>query len=322
MAKTRFKHIDQILYLHNTENPLQDYNLQEKAISQNLSKLRSLPPYEPLSALPSHENHKKKADLIIFSKDRPVQLYALLESIQSHVLGIEKISILYRSSTSEMEAGYLETKLQFPLLSFHKIDADFQKILGAVAFDYRTSKSPYLLFAEDDDLITDRLDLASAIDALETTRAYGFYFNYHIGLEYSSQLERYQPLPKLTPLRGLRVKEPLFAWQFSTGSDDWGTLSGISMALYRKTDLQPLFTKLCFDDPEELLAQWEQEEDKEKIGLCLRNAKSLRLKPSNLHLENLLDSFAQGLKIDIGPYFHIESPSQEISANLTLIPRE
>ena len=38
------------------------------------------------------------ADLVIFSYNRPLQLYALLESITNYVTGLDKIMVIYRSS--------------------------------------------------------------------------------------------------------------------------------------------------------------------------------------------------------------------------------
>ena len=36
-----------------------------------------------------------QVDLIIFSYDRPMQLYALLESIETYVRGLENINTIY-----------------------------------------------------------------------------------------------------------------------------------------------------------------------------------------------------------------------------------
>jgi len=42
--------------------------------------------------------NKANTDLIVFSYDRPLQLYALLESLESYVTGLAQISVIYRVS--------------------------------------------------------------------------------------------------------------------------------------------------------------------------------------------------------------------------------
>ena len=46
------------------------------------------------------------ADLVIFSYDRPLQLYAFLESVQRYVTGLSKISVICRMSDGQYRQGY------------------------------------------------------------------------------------------------------------------------------------------------------------------------------------------------------------------------
>src|SRR5271154_2417996 len=56
----------------------------------------------------------RAADLIIFSYDRPLQLYAFLESVQRYVTGIGQTSIIYRTSGQDFDAGYQIVQSTFP----------------------------------------------------------------------------------------------------------------------------------------------------------------------------------------------------------------
>ena len=49
---------------------------------------------------------KNNTDLLIFSFDCPLQLYALLESLEKYVIGIDEISLLYRVSSAEFSQAY------------------------------------------------------------------------------------------------------------------------------------------------------------------------------------------------------------------------
>ena len=48
----------------------------------------------------------QKADLLVFSYDRPLQLFAFLESVQKYMEGLSSVSVLYRTSNAEFEKGY------------------------------------------------------------------------------------------------------------------------------------------------------------------------------------------------------------------------
>ena len=45
----------------------------------------------------------RKADLVVFSKDRPLQLYAFLESVETYITDLETISVIYRVTSSAYE---------------------------------------------------------------------------------------------------------------------------------------------------------------------------------------------------------------------------
>ena len=49
------------------------------------------------TGIPECTRDKARADLIIFSFNRPMQLYALLESVEKYLTGIEETVIIYRA---------------------------------------------------------------------------------------------------------------------------------------------------------------------------------------------------------------------------------
>ena len=48
-------------------------------------------------------NENNNVDIIIFSYDRPLQLYAFLESIDQYCVGVGKCFVLYRASDKDYE---------------------------------------------------------------------------------------------------------------------------------------------------------------------------------------------------------------------------
>ena len=49
---------------------------------------------------------KPQTDLIVYSYDRPMQLYALLESIEKYITGLSDIFVILRTSSSDFEHAY------------------------------------------------------------------------------------------------------------------------------------------------------------------------------------------------------------------------
>ncbi|NGX47206.1 MAG: Poly-beta-1,6-N-acetyl-D-glucosamine synthase [Chlamydiae bacterium] len=323
MSAPRIAFIEETLYLYNRENPISDHKINIDFQRQCHEHIYAKPHYPSLRHLPSHTTQKQSADLVIFSEDNPTQMYALLESIKHYVTGLGKTTVLYKTSSPEIESHYLEIKLDFPGVQFIKIENNFKALLYAVAFDIPLPDSKYILFAEDSLIVKNLLDLSKAIHTLETSKAYGLYFSHHQNLEFSKELSRHEPIPPYSALRGIASGEIPFAWQFSAGIDDWNTPNPFSLALYRKEDIKKLMQNLDFDTPLTLQYEWANHTPQEAIGLFYPKAKCAHLSPlQSLSKEDLIEKFESGLKIDLTPFFQIESPSQEISANFEFVPRD
>ncbi|NGX38560.1 MAG: hypothetical protein K1000chlam2_01734, partial [Chlamydiae bacterium] len=323
MAATHLQKIEDILYLHNCQNPLSDHKIHPQFYKQCTANIRKNSPYEPLKRLPNSTVQTQLADLVIFSEDRPLQLYALLESIQSYVSGVNRISVIYKTSSPEFESGYLELKLTLPKVQFLTPTEDFKSLLLKIVFEPMLPTSHYLLFAEDTLIIKDVINLSKGIHAIEQTQAYGLYLGHHQNLNFSQSLQRHQPIPAFFPLRGIASGETPFAWQFSSGSDDWNTPNNFLFTLYAKDTLRGIFHTLDFDTPQSLLYEWGLHVPQDAIGLFYTNAKSLQLTPHKHPTQQaLLEKFDAGLKIDLAPLFHIASPSQEMTTKVSFISRD
>lgn len=284
-----------------------------------------------------------QADLVIFSYDRPMQLYALLESIQTHVTGIGAASVIYRVSDARYEAGYSIVRRDFPHVRFIaqgiEPSKDFKKLTLAAAFD---TPNPYLLFAVDDIIVTDRIDLAHASEQLEATGAYGFFFR--LGLHHNYCYMNKEPMP-VPDMR--EVAQGVYQWKFWQGTGEWGYPNSLDMVLYRKRDiaheLQTMrwpesVEKITFTSPNRMeaiwAAQWARSPD-ERTGLCYANASIINI-PANLvqdlalhnrhgqlySAEQLLELFLAGKKIDIAPLRHVRGPSVHMEIPYNFIERE
>lgn len=275
------------------------------------------PPYLPLDQFPKVAEMKKEADILIFSCDRPLQLYACLESIHRYMKGFHTLSVLYRASQEKFAAAYKQLEAAFPQVRFlsqsKNYKKDFKPLLMKAVFN---SPSPYILFGVDDIIVKDFTHLASCMEQMEKTGAYGFYLRFGKHISYCYQAAAEQSVPLSIPLA-----EGMYAWSLDQASYDWGFPNSLDMTLYRKKDLKKIFEELKFKTPNSLEFCWAKEaRPKGAIGLYFENSKIVNIpfnvvsRTGNPHMnyltvDELLVKFEEGLKMNIDPLYKIANSS-------------
>ncbi|HEX2583136.1 MAG TPA: glycosyltransferase, partial [Chlamydiales bacterium] len=119
--------------------------------------------YAPLVAFPKNEIRSPEADVIVFSNDRPLQLFAVLESLQRYATGVRRISVVYRAS-DKYASAYSQMKETFPDISFALEGERLNKSLAE-----------YVLLAKDELVLKEAVDLKACIEAMEKTHADHFF---------------------------------------------------------------------------------------------------------------------------------------------------
>ena len=123
-------------------------------------------------------SNQNSVDLIVFSYDRPLQLYSCLESIKSYATGLCNIFVLYRASDENFRKAYAVVSKDFPNVKMYIQDSNkpkeyFKPLLLDIFL--KKSKSKYVAFVVDDIIVKDYIDLKTCANALEKYNAYGFY---------------------------------------------------------------------------------------------------------------------------------------------------
>ena len=328
MAGSHSAFIPDILYLYNRSNPLNDHKINFSLQEKCAQIIRKSSPYSPLAQLKQHER-AANADLVIFSYNRPMQLYALLESTAQFVTGLQQISVIYRADGETFARGYEKVSEAFGSVRFIRQlnpPKDFSTLLFETAF--AAESAPYILFAVDDILIKDPIDLRECARSLEKTGAYGFYLAHGLHLTTCFMQDRPQAIPP-----HLSIDREIFAWQFKTGQADWNYPNSLDMVLYRKTDVEKDLRALTFHTPNTLEEAWAKISKKKQVGLFYTRSRSLNIPlnlvnlSSNRHLhsyttEELQQKFEAGLKIDLTPFLHIENPSKHHAAEISFVKRQ
>lgn len=269
-------------------------------------------------------------DLIIFSYDRPLQLYALLESVEKYVQGVGETVIVCRASEAQYAAGYQVVAAEFTHVKFlmqgeHPRE-DFKPLTLQATFD---TPSQYVIYAVDDIVVKDFVDLAQCIDLLERTGAYGFYLRLGDHLNFCYTMQKKQAVPPLSV-----VKDDVLSWVFASGSCDWGYPNTVDMTVYAKAEIEPLVRSMSYSSPNTFEGRWSTHAGpiKQRKGLCYTHSKIVNLPLNRVQHDNqnlcmaisasaLHDEFMRGNKMDIAPLHQIKNRSAHMEYQPTFIKR-
>ena len=300
--------------------------------------------FQPLKELPHQLPAEHfKTDLIIFSYKRPMQLYALLESLEKYVTGLHNISVLYRADDENYEQAYYEVKTHFQNVVFVRQSVthphlDFKPLLLQILY---ASASEYLVFATDDDIVKDYIAINDCVRALQKTHAYGFYLRLGKNLTHSYIANCIQNIPNL-----LDIDKNIYALNIDPKTYDifydWAYPNTVDMTLYPKEKIINALRYLTYNSPTSLEASWSQASLSEpiKIGLCFEQSKIVNIPLNrvqdtsgiNFHLialhrymedntEKLCELFMAGFKIDLQPLHQWSNKSMHAEWEFKFIPR-
>lgn len=178
---------------------------------------------------------------LIFSKDRPMQLCAAIESFLLHCKDSNNVRlfVLYKPSGDPFAAQYAILQSRFPGVSF-LLQSDFKTQLLDVV-----RNCTYILFLVDDNIFVADFTIADPVAALAANPdALGFSLRLGANTTYCYSRDRNQQLPAFS-FAAPNIME--FDW--TTAQYDFGYPLELSSSLYRSTDLLPLLQQLDFDNP-------------------------------------------------------------------------
>lgn len=271
-----------------------------------------------------------RVDGIIFSYNRPLQLYALLESIQQYVSGLHDLTVIYRVDSVDYEQGYANVKSDFPAVHYvlqgECPEQDFKpNVLQALT----QGNSPYIFFAVDDMIVKGIIDLMQVAQEMEKHKAYGFYLRLGTHLTHDYAFNRMQPLPKFYK------SDTIYLWQFKQSSGNWAYPHTVDMTVFRKKDIEDNLFDMYYSNPNTFEAIWSRLAYKvmHRTGICYEQSKVVNLPLNrvqetygNRHMDfmsaqELLQIFMQGKKMNIKPLFCVRNRSAHMEYEPTFVNR-
>ena len=269
----------------------------------------------------------KPVDFVIFSYDRPMQLYALLESADQHLTGCASTTVIYRA-TPQYQAGYDLVQKQFNDVSFmrqQKPPHDFKQLVKNAAF--AEGQANYVLFAVDDLIIKEPVDLASCADLLEKHNAYSFLLRLGKNIDYCYMLSQNTSVPPSE-----QVSPTVYKYCFAAGKGDWAYPNNLDMSLYRKADIYKTIMALNWNCPNHFEGMWAGYANLNQSGLFFEKSKIVNVPINKVHqssnrfmnsysMQELLTKFLAGEKIDIAALAATKHKSVHIDYNVTFVPK-
>jgi len=168
-----------------------------------------------------------KCTAIVFSKNRPMQLFALLESMFKNTnMAQENVNVLYKADHDfiwPME----QVKQSYPGVIFHP-EYDFREQTNQIV----ANANPYVVFFTDDDVFKEKVDFDLVVNFLGLNFSV-FCFSLRLGkhLSYCYSTQSQQNIPS-----GV-TKEPFFIWSWKGTDWDWNYPLSVDGHVFRKQDI-------------------------------------------------------------------------------------
>jgi len=263
-------------------------------------------------------NSSDGVDIILFSYNRPLQLYSCLESIERYFSGFNEIHVVYRASNPAYATGYEGVWEKFAYVKSHpqgiNPKEDFKPLVLSSVYS-PSSKAAYVMFGVDDDVVTDFVFLTDCVNHLEKYHVWGFFLRLGKNINYTYPLNKFTPCPQ-----GNDQMDGVFTWKFNDGTGDWAYPNNVDMTIYRKKDITAFLNVAMYVNPNTFEGIWASRwAHLQQRGICYPHSKIINI-PMNLvneaysnrygHLytpEQLLAKWQQGLKIDISQFYKIEN---------------
>ena len=258
-------------------------------------------------------------DFLIFSKNRPMQLHALLSSFKELAINYKSLSVLYKYDDEYFESLQF-LKRQFADVKFIE-ETNFKNQIKEFL-----SCGNFCSFLVDDIIFKDSSDMNMIASLLENNPQL-LCFSLRLGLHLKScyMVNKAQKIPSGA------IHGDVFVWDWRFGEFDWGYPLSVDGHIFRTSDMRKLTNAIEFSNPnqfEDSLQRVLHNLHQVNLCACFQRSKIVNVpmnrvqdeyKNRNIGTEasNLLRMWNEGLRISFREIIDIsnESVHQEIQLN-------
>lgn len=266
---------------------------------------------------------------IVFSKNRPLQLFACLESMLTKSnISPDQVSVIYKAD-HDFIIPYYEVQ--------GEIISRFGNVNFVPEFDFRqqtldliSRAKDYVVFFTDDDVFKDTVNLEHCLSLLHLNPAC-FCFSLRLGkhLKYCYSTQSSQDVPSGT------TKEPFFVWNWKGTSWDWNYPLSVDGHIFRKNDILTAANGTMWKSPntfEGAMSHLHPQIPHPQMA-CFVTSKVFNIPHNRVQNEvqnvseggsenDLLTAWQQGKKIDISTFQNINNISAHQNVPLVLKDRK
>jgi hypothetical protein len=255
-------------------------------------------------------------NLIVFSKDTPLQLHAFLESLAMNGNGFHTVSVLYQATSDRLARAYQNVHTSFSVVEFIDLnrsliarDTDSQHLPAPFKTQLCSlidnARARYFMFATDDSLLIDRVNVRECAQLLAKTKARGFYL--------WSGKDVLEPELEKCKVRAQfnQIANSIYLWRSDCSMDDGR--HPIDMTIFPKEIIEPMCGMLDYDSLTTFRQAWLKNvrADVQTYGLCYERPKLMPLPfkflpgetqkggVGRLTAEQQLELFEEGSRIDV-----------------------
>jgi hypothetical protein len=264
---------------------------------------------------------------IIFSKDRPIQLDALLRSLQLNCVGLNGITIVYRASDKSFHSAYAEVLARHRrFISAHEEGAEgFKVCLEKTLTNLLTDR---IFFLVDDIVFINGVDF-NDLKAIDLSK-YIVSLRLNPNLTYSYVVDKAQPTPSFS-----RINGGLFCWDWNAAELDWAYPLSVDGHCFRRREILAAIKGLQYHSPNTLEASLQVYSSifAVKTGVCFSQSKIVNI-PCNVVQDDfksrhgdqdargLLSAWADGFEVDISQFQGMPINSVHMELKLPLQSRQ
>jgi hypothetical protein len=267
-------------------------------------------------------------EIVVFSKDRPMQLHALLTSFLVMSKSKPTIRVLYRASTPEYEAGYSTCFTLVPAgkqISVFSQSADnsFRNDLLEI---FKTLNASRIVLLVDDIVFVrkfnlcdlDDFDLRKVVPSLRLGRSIRKSYTTGAALRLPDTLEG----------RGRWL-----TWNWKGNDLDWSYPLSVDGHVFLRSDLAAMLPRLSFHSPNTLEAELQRFKSlyESRQGLCYELPRLVNLplnrvqddfdnRHGSISAPFLLKKWTEGYRIDVESLAALETDSAHVEAQIRFVP--
>jgi hypothetical protein len=253
-------------------------------------------------------------NVIIFSKDRAMQLDLLLQSILLN-FNVEdyKLNILYKASNDEYNRGYNMIRDLYPQFTY-KREENFKSDLMSLFND-----SEYTVFFTDDDIIYKSFKLTKdeLHNIFELSKAVCFSLRLGLNTTNCYTMQRLNKLNKYdihSFYHDIQLNEPIISWKVSDGTNDYAYPMSVDGHIFKTEYIKNLCEILEYTNPNLFEGFLSNFGKPDMIISSYEHSKLVKNHIKNHTNEDLNEMYLDAIIVNFNKFnfTEINGPSQEI----------